>query len=304
MASAGCSSKQEATGNIYLLEGRPAENGRSCIVEHSKTGSKDALPQDSNARSAVHEYGGGSFTVSQMDGTLVFTDWDTRGVFRCSPGSDGRKAIVDADPDIGYANFNVHPTNPDWILAVKEDHHSSVVQNSLVAINGATRKVQTIAEGADFYAHPQFSPDGLQVCWIQWNHPDMPWTGTVLYTASWHGHGAPLKALTSIAGKAGVESVSQPRWGLDGSLLFACDQTGYWQLYQMKKVTHEVRAIKLKGLEDAEFAGPEWLLARCGDPSQLEMQFHKLTPLLVAALMCLLTPARLLQHTPEMLVTA
>ncbi len=262
------------------------------------------MPQGSNARSAVHEYGGGAFTVSQKDSTLVFADWTTKGVFRSSPNSGERNAIMDADPDVRYADFNVHPTNSDWVLAVKEDHHSSVVQNSLVAIDGATRKVQTLAEGADFYAHPQFSPDGLQVCWTQWDHPDMPWTGTILFTAKWHGYGAPLEGLITIAGKARVESISQPRWGLDGSLFFASDRTGYWQLYQMQQGTHEVRQIKLEGLEDVEFAGPEWLLARCGDPFPLEMQSHKLTLLLVAALMYLLTLAPSSQHTPGMLVTA
>lgn len=242
--------------------------------------------------------------MSQKDGSLVFTDWTTKKVIRCSPDSSERNAIVDADPDGRYADFNVHPTYPDWILAVKEDHHSSVVHNSLVAIDGASRKVQTIAEGADFYAHPQFSPDGHQVCWTQWNHPDMPWTGTVLYTANWHGHDAPLEGLTAIAGKAGVESISQPRWGLDGSLYFASDRTGYWQLYQMGKGSHDIRAIKLEGLEDAEFAGPGWSLARCGDPFPLKVQSHKLTLPLIAALMYLLMLVRLPQRTPGMLVTA
>lgn len=242
--------------------------------------------------------------VSQKDGTLVFTDWDTRGVFRCSPVSGERVPLVDADSDVRYADFNVHPTNADLILAIKEDHHSSVVQNSLVAIDGATRKVQTIAEGADFYAHPQFSPDGHQVCWTQWDHPDMPWTGTKLYIASWLGHGAPLDNVTGVVGKAGVESISQPRWGLDGSLFFASDQTGYWQLYRMENGTLEVKAIRLEGLEDAEFAGPEWLLARCEDPCPLNIHPHKLTTLLAAALMYLSTPTRLLQYIQGMLVTA
>ena len=34
--------------------------------------------------------------------------------------------------------------------------------------------------GPDFVACPRWSPDGASWCWIEWDHPDMPWDATRL----------------------------------------------------------------------------------------------------------------------------
>ena len=260
----------EASETIYHLEVRPTEGGRGCIVEHTADGPRDVTPKEYNVRSGVHEYGGGAFTVG-VDGTIIFSDFNTSGVFSVAPGTREIKPVVKADKKIRYADFDVHPTTPQWVLAVKEDHHVSEPENSLVVIDTATQSVHTIARGADFYGQPRFRPDGAKICWIQWNHPDMPWTGTVLYVAEWTGTGPDfLVWKTEVAGKAEEISVSQPRWGIDGKLFFVDDRTGFWQLYRLDEGESEARAIKLKpytqlvkpALENAEFAGPEWVLGR------------------------------------------
>ncbi|MCJ1393624.1 hypothetical protein MMC18_006499 [Xylographa bjoerkii] len=249
-----------STGSIYFLEGRPAEGGRCCIVEFAEGGYRDVLPKTYNARTGVHEYGGAAFTVT-LHGNIIFADWDTKGVFSLNPTSGEVNPVVHSSPSIYYADFNVNPADSQWILAVQENHTSTDVENSLVAIDASTRTTEVIASGADFYAHPQFNPDGDMVCWTQWDHPDMPWTGTVLYIASWRER--KLGVARAVAGKAGTESISQPRWSPNGDLLFSSDRTGFWQLYRINKGQSEVEAIRLKGLEDFEFAGPEWLLGSC-----------------------------------------
>ena len=214
---------QDHTGTIYSLEGRPAEDGRNCIVEYSRVGSKDILPKGYNARTGVHEYGGAAFMVG-FDGVLIFSDSNTRGVFSLDPSSSEVQAIIRNDPLIHYAAFNVHPNTSHLIIAVQEDHHAAV-ENSLVLIDTNTIIIHTIARGADFYSDPSFSPSGDRLCWIQWNHPDMPWTGSILYAADWHSTvvGTPV----AVAGKSGSESVIQPRWGPDGTLFFSSDRSGY-----------------------------------------------------------------------------
>jgi hypothetical protein len=59
-------------GDVYWSESRPTEGGRSVIVRRSADGTvTDLLPAPWNARTRVHEYGGGAWTVSA--GTLWFT---------------------------------------------------------------------------------------------------------------------------------------------------------------------------------------------------------------------------------------
>ena len=57
--SVGLSEVRFDGADIYWLESRPQEAGRSVVVSH-RTGT-DILPAPFNARTRVHEYGGGDF---------------------------------------------------------------------------------------------------------------------------------------------------------------------------------------------------------------------------------------------------
>lgn len=218
------------------------------------------MPKGYSARTAVHEYGGAAFAV-RPDGKLIFSDGETKGAFALDPATAEVEAMTERDSNLRFASFSVHPKSPDWILAIQENHHhADAVENTLVAIDSANKTIHSIARGADFYNHPQFSPQGDKVCWIQWDHPDMPWTGTTLFIAEWKNGkiGNPLL----IAGQLGSESIVQPRWGPDGSLFFSSDHSGYWKLYRLQNNSSEAELINLKGLDDAEFAGGEFILGR------------------------------------------
>ena len=217
----------------------------------------DVLPKGYSARTGVHEYGGAAFAVGRSGG-IVFADWETKGVYSLKSGTGDCIATLDADAEVYYADFDIHPNDSALILAVRENHHPKVVENSIVLIDASSRKVHTVASGADFYSHPKFSPEGDKVCWLQWNHPDMPWTGSLLYVASW-AEGAVSDARV-VAGEPGKESISQPRWLPDGSLLFASDRSGYYQLYHLDPGQEDARHNNLRGLSDVEFSGPEWML--------------------------------------------
>src|ERR1044072_884071 len=52
--------------NIYWLEMRPKEGGRNVIVRRDSTGTcVDVNQPPFNARTRVHEYGGGDYTVTK-----------------------------------------------------------------------------------------------------------------------------------------------------------------------------------------------------------------------------------------------
>src|SRR5438128_2970153 len=51
-------------GDIYWIEMRPSEGGRQVIVRRTSDGrSAEVTPREFNARTRVHEYGGGDYAV-------------------------------------------------------------------------------------------------------------------------------------------------------------------------------------------------------------------------------------------------
>ncbi|KAJ5673824.1 hypothetical protein N7462_009263 [Penicillium macrosclerotiorum] len=254
----------ESIGAIYSVECRPTENGRFAIVQHLDGQKKDVLPRELSALATVQELGGGSVSM-RHDGQILLSDEKSCHIYLLDPSTGQAKLLHPAEKGIRYGDFCSHPTNPQWIVAIKEDHREATpetqathVHNTLVAFDMNSNKEVIIAQGDDFYSHPKFDPSGNHLSWIQWSHPDMPWTGTVLYTAEWHD-GA-LQNVTRIAGKAREESIAQPKWGLDGRLYFASDRTGFWQLYSFHPENGHLSHLQFDGMDKSDFAIAEWEL--------------------------------------------
>ena len=105
----------------------------------------------------------------------------------------------------------------------------------------------------------------------------MPWTGNELYVAA-VSHSSEDRLLDEpvhIAGHSRKESVSQPRWGPDGSLFFASDRSGYWKLYRVLPGASEASELVFDGWEEsnrAEFSSPEWMLGLYIRPAVLPLR--------------------------------
>ena len=70
--------------DIYWLEGRPQEKGRSVLVKYSPDGQiTEITPQPFNVRTRVHEYGGGSFLVN--DGVVYFVNFQDQRLYQKLP---------------------------------------------------------------------------------------------------------------------------------------------------------------------------------------------------------------------------
>jgi hypothetical protein len=72
--------------DVYWMESRPNEDGRNVVVRRTPDGStEDVTPRPFNARTRVHEYGGGDFAVH--DGTVYFTNFADQRIYRRPPAA-------------------------------------------------------------------------------------------------------------------------------------------------------------------------------------------------------------------------
>ncbi|MFN3332325.1 MAG: S9 family peptidase [Caldilinea sp.] len=239
---------------IYWVESRPTEAGRSVIVRWTaQAGAADVTPPGFNARTRVHEYGGGAYWVDA--GVVYFANFDDQILYRQAPGE---APIPLTPPGYRYADGVVDRAR-NRILCVREDHTAPGQEpvNALVAIDCTSGGAgEVIVSGYDFYATPRLSPDGTQLCWLAWRHPNMPWTATELWLADVASDGALVNA-RCIEGGQGGESIFQPAWAPDGALYFVSDRTDWWNLYRW--TPEGAQAVMPL---DAEFGAPQWMLGR------------------------------------------
>ncbi len=259
--------------HVYWTEGRPAEGGRSAIVHRDPSGViQDLLPAPFNARSRVHEYGGGSLAVDQ--GVVYFVNFADQRIYAIKAAVAAIEAAVaaietpvSANPEIKapialteagkyrYADLVIDRPH-QRLIAIREDHSlDGEPINTLVAIDLANGSNQTIlASGQDFYSSPALSPDGQYLAWLTWQHPDLPWYNTQLWVAACDEAGNLGQPELVAGGKD--ESIFQPEWGVEGSLYFVSDQSNWWNLYcwQQGEITPICEMA-------AEFGLPQWVFA-------------------------------------------
>jgi len=241
--------------DLYWIEGRPSEGGRNVIVRRAADGDlRDVLPAPFSARTRVHEYGGGAYTVHQ--GVLYFSNFSDQRLYRLLPG-DAPRPLTPALP-LRYADGVVDAAR-GLLFCVREDHRAAdqEARNTLVhlPLTGEVTEGVVIAEGYDFYATPRLHPAGDRLAWLCWNHPNMPWDGCELWLADVRPDGSLANARCVAGGEE--ESIFQPTWGPDGQLYFVSDRSGWWNLYRL-----EGNAARPLQPMEAEFGQPQWVFGQ------------------------------------------
>ncbi|HEX8500656.1 MAG TPA: S9 family peptidase [Pyrinomonadaceae bacterium] len=243
--------------DVYWVELRPSEGGRNCVVRLTPDGrASDVTPQGFNARTRVHEYGGGDFAV--RDGVVYFANFADQRVYRQRTAT----APQPITPEGGYrySDFHIDPRR-GLLFAVREDHteEGREAVNTLVCLEaegpGNDGGGRVLASGNDFYSSPRLSPDGRRLAWLTWNHPNLPWDGTELWVGELDEDGA-LVSSSRVAGGA-EESIFQPEWSPAGVLHFVSDRSNWWNICRL----NEDGSAEAVHETDAEFALPQWLFA-------------------------------------------
>lgn len=242
--------------HLYWLEGRPSEAGRNCIVRldgnNSQGAPEDCLPAPLSARSAVHEYGGAAYTVHA--GNLWFVNAQDQAIYHRDKAGNTDQ-ITKSGPN--FADLQYDPAR-QCLYAVCETHehedqeaHASLVRVELS--NDSKGKIATLATGRDFYASPRLSPDGKQLVWLCWDHPNMPWDGCELWALDLTTKQAP----TYMAGSE-QESLFQPQFAPDGQLYVVSDRyQGWWNIHRVDE-----QGLQAVTQEQAEFGLPQWVFGQ------------------------------------------
>ncbi|MBN9735093.1 S9 family peptidase [Pseudonocardia sp. P1] len=248
----------EGTGVIWA-EGRATEGGRIQLVRRTDDGTRtDLLPDGANARTAVHEYGGGAWWLhAGSPGVVWYVEWADQRLYRLDRGA--APVALTPEPDVPrgdrYADGDVAPDG-SWLVAVREHHPSAGcpatdVVNEIVRLDAREPSApEVVVTGPDFVAAPRISPDGATLAWLSWDHPSMPWDDVEL-TVRDLASGVDVV----VAGGPG-ESVTEPQWQPDGSLTFLSDRTGWWNLYRWMPGEDIEPLVRT----DAEIGVPGWAL--------------------------------------------
>jgi dipeptidyl aminopeptidase/acylaminoacyl peptidase len=240
--------------DIYWIEMRPSEGGRQVIVRHASDGTTvDMTSPAFNARTRVHEYGGGDYVA--RDSSVYFSNFADQQVYWQS-SNPGTQLVSEESSDsrLRYADFVIDETR-DRLICVREDHretdHEAI--NALVALPIDGGKALVLISGNDFYSSPRISPDGSRLAWLTWNHPNMPWDGCELWIGEIASDGT-IANQKLIAGGL-RESIFQPEWSPDGTLYFVSDASGWWNIYRAAADL----SIECVCEIEAEFGAPQWI---------------------------------------------
>ena len=258
--------------DVYWLESRPQEGGRSVIVRRAADGALvDVTPPITaggtvfNVRTRVHEYGGGAYLVN--DGVVYFCNDADQRLYRQEVGAE--PVAVTPDPGrprgLRYAD-GVMDARRARMIWVREDHTGAPEPvNALIEVpldgSGLQRTLQS---SRDFYAAPRVSPDGRRLAWLEWSHPNMPWLGCEVWVAEIAADGS-LGRKRLVAG-GDDESLFQPEWSPEGVLYFVSDRPQaslggrWWNLFRVSGDALDAAATPEPVYPlAAEFGRAQWL---------------------------------------------
>ncbi len=242
---------------LRWLEYRSDEGGRGVVVQRARSGETvDVTPPTRNVRSRVHEYGGGA---CWCDGdTVFFSDFGDSRLYR-QDGLGAEPQALTPQPQtphaLRYADGCVIAAGAT-VLCVRERHEDDgTVSNELVALPAdGSAEPRVVVSGTDFVSSPRPDPDGGQLAWLTWDHPQMPWDGTQLWLGALDPDGAVTGARCVAGGTQ--ESVFQPEWSPEGVLHFCSDRNGWWNLQRLEP---DGTVTALTDLTDGEIGHPSWV---------------------------------------------
>ncbi len=215
---------------LYALRNYTEEGGRGAVAWiHDDGRSEDITPAPYSARTRVYEYGGDCFAVK--DDVVYFSNYPDDRLYRHLPGREPEP--ITAEGAMRYADL-VLDVRRNRLICIREDHTSAgEAKHTIAAVHLDGDEYGTVLfDQADFVAFLSLSDDGSKLAWIAWNHPNMPFYSSSLWSADVQEDGSLTNVQQVVPEQE--ESVTDPRWSPDGSLYFCTDRNNWWNLHRWK----------------------------------------------------------------------
>ncbi|MET9592783.1 prolyl oligopeptidase family serine peptidase [Streptomyces sp. NPDC006516] len=261
---------------VWWTEPRPAEGGRRALVRRLADGTTlSVLPAPWNPRSRVIEYGGVPWAgEARAEGgpLVVFVHFADQRLYAYAPDGPDEPWPLTPVSDVGGGLRWVEPQvrlergevwcvleefTGDSPTEVRRVIAAVPLDGSASADRGAVRELSD--DRHRFVTGPKVSFDGSRAAWIAWDHPAMPWDGTVVMMADVTAEGT-FTGVRPVVGDID-ESVVQVEWDRDGTLLFVSDVGGWWELQRLRPdavAGAVVPSSRLCSGRGEEFGGPLW----------------------------------------------
>ncbi|MEL4504399.1 prolyl oligopeptidase family serine peptidase [Luteococcus sp. H138] len=241
--------------DVYWLESRPEEDGRTTLVRRRGDQTSEITPAPANVRGRVQEYGGGTWQA--RDQIIAWVNDEDRAVHLVEHDQD--RAITPCDKRVCFGDLRVVPQHR-MVIAVREDHREETVdthgevETSIVVLqmDHPNEDFGTVlVRGSDFYVHPTLGADD-RLAWVEWSHPNMPWDGSRLMVGRLEGD-----AVMDAEQVAGGEQIStvHPSWAGDGTLHFLSDESGFWNPWSWNG-----DSLRQVLSAESDFCRPVWVL--------------------------------------------
>ncbi|MFK4221753.1 prolyl oligopeptidase family serine peptidase [Streptomyces sp. NPDC019890] len=262
---------------VWWTAPRPTEGGRRALMRRRADGVEESLlPAPWNIRSRVIEYGGHPWAgARRADGRplVVFVHFNDQRLYVYEPDAPESAPrpltpLSAVGGGLRWVDLQLQLERGEvWCVLEEFTGESPTDVRRVIAavpLDGSAAEDRTaVRELSDdrhrFVTGPRLSPDGRHAAWIAWDHPQMPWDGTVVMLGEVR-EGGPFGAVRPVVGGTD-ESVAQVDWAPDGSLLFVSDVGNWWELQRIRPEgtgpDPGTRTALCPGRAE-EFGGPLW----------------------------------------------